>query len=261
MTEQKHIVDLDADQATYLDRANRLACALADLDRRLADMIGGVTWKTARGHEYLYRFWTEPLTRKKRFEGQGRRSPETEAAYEEFRTTKAELEAERAKLRDHVPRISRMMRALNLPVLPGWQAEVLSNLRLVGYAEIPVMLGPAGLLAHASEGSFRLSNVLFKTSDLTLVAEVEADIAMILLTHREDVGLEFRSRGEAVDVVATSETGRRLHVLNQAGLKRSIAEHCRADVADVLLDALENEPLNRGAIATPGADSRRRSRA
>lgn len=108
------LVPYPIEQQRHVNEVIDLLTVLAPLQAESRDLVGGMQWKTIRGHEYLYRYAPDPVTKKKRSTSLGRRSAETEAIYRRFRDR-------RARIKDELPR---------LEALAATQVRVSKALRL-----------------------------------------------------------------------------------------------------------------------------------
>lgn len=89
------------EQQRHVDEVRDLLTVIAPLQAESRDLVGGMQWKTVRGHEYLYRYAPAPLTKKKKSTSLGRRTLETEAIYRRFHDC-------RARIKDELPRLEAM---------------------------------------------------------------------------------------------------------------------------------------------------------
>lgn len=72
------------EQSRHLDEVGDTWRELAPYLLEQQELVGGLQWKTVAGNEYLYRYQPNPITKKKTSTSLGRRSLETEAAYNDF---------------------------------------------------------------------------------------------------------------------------------------------------------------------------------
>ncbi|MEH3119788.1 MAG: hypothetical protein PGN25_19950 [Methylorubrum populi] len=115
---------MDEEQAAHAGRVRELWTSHAPLLREAHDLRGGIIWKKARGHEYLYRYFQDPSTGRKAFVGLGRRSPETEAEHARYLSRRDEVQASLAQSAPRLENAGRVARALRLARLPSFAGEI-----------------------------------------------------------------------------------------------------------------------------------------
>jgi hypothetical protein len=79
------------EQQRHVNEVRDLLSVLAPLQAESRDLVGGMQWKTIRGHDYLYRYAPDPVTKKKRSTSLGRRTPETEVVHRRFLYRRARI--------------------------------------------------------------------------------------------------------------------------------------------------------------------------
>lgn len=133
--------------------------------RAVAALPYDMTWKTASGRDYLYRV----VDRKGNASSQGRRSPETEAAYASFKATKAALQERLDQGGRTLAETAALYRALRLPLLPSPAAAILREADLRGLLGTRLLVvGTNALAAYAIEAGGRLQGIPDETDDFDL---------------------------------------------------------------------------------------------
>lgn len=93
--------------------------------RDFGTLDGGMAWKTVSGADYLCRYRQDPETGKKKFTSLGRRSPETEAAYDAFITRRDAAKQTVYATRNEIALAGRVAKAYGLARMPAKQAEMI----------------------------------------------------------------------------------------------------------------------------------------
>jgi hypothetical protein len=135
------------ERAPYSREQSRHLDEVADTWRELAphlleqqELVGGLQWKTIAGNEYLYRYQPNPITKKKKSTSLGRRSPDTEAAYNDFMLRREIVANAIATSERELESQARVTKALRLGRVPVdiakllrtlWSAQLSDHLLLV----------------------------------------------------------------------------------------------------------------------------------
>ena len=188
------------EQTRHISEATQAWECHSALLRERAALVGGMQWKTLGGHDYLYRYMPDPLTRKKRSTSLGRRTPETESLYRDF-LQRRQAVAEAIE-RDHARQVmqARMTKALHLARMPNVYADVLRVLWLSGVADHMVLMSSHVLFAFESvfAGSIDVDPddaLEFLVRDDHLLDEVVDDLRLALVGFDKTATLERRRSG------------------------------------------------------------------
>jgi hypothetical protein len=105
------------------------------LERLRDDFVGGMQWKSVKGHDYLTRYRRDPVTGEQQSTSLGRRSAETEAVHQGFFEGRARLEDQLADMRPKLATQARMAKALRLTRTPSAVADVLRAVAMTDLVE------------------------------------------------------------------------------------------------------------------------------
>lgn len=119
--------------------------------RTKAQMDGGMTWKSVNGAEYLARYRQDPETGKKRFNSLGRRSAETEAAYNDFVEKRDAARQTVEAGRDGLLLAGRVAKAYSLARMPTKTAEIVRSLWRRSADDQIALFGGSALYAYELE--------------------------------------------------------------------------------------------------------------
>ncbi|MEJ1934839.1 hypothetical protein WDZ92_31955, partial [Nostoc sp. NIES-2111] len=143
---------MDEEQSEHAQRVRELWADRAPLLRLQHELRGGIIWKRARGHEYLYRYRQDTLTGSKVFEGRGRRSPETEAEHAEYLRRRDRVQEHLTRTDSTVETAGRIARAFRLARFPATPAQVVHSLWLEGLLDDRCrMMGATALFGYELE--------------------------------------------------------------------------------------------------------------
>lgn len=127
--------------------------------------IGGMYWKRQEGgYEYLVK--TTPDNRQRRI---GPRNPETEVAYHEFTTRKAELEGRLKSLKGALIEAERANKAYKVGRVPNTVLDVLLALEAAGLGEHFTVVGTHALYAYETAAGVRIIPGALATQDVDLL--------------------------------------------------------------------------------------------
>lgn len=129
------------EQQRHVEEALDLMSVLAPLRAESRDLVGGMQWKTIRGHEYLYRYAPDPVTKKKKSTSLGRRTPETEAVYHRFIERRDRVKGELPRLEEMAATQTRVAKALRLGRISRATGDFLSILGASDLAAHLVLVG------------------------------------------------------------------------------------------------------------------------
>lgn len=136
-----------------------------EAERSLAVLPYGMQWKTVSGADYLY----EITDRRGNGRSLGRRSTETEARYDAYRSEKAALQDRRALSGDKLSETCRLYRALRLPMIASEGAKILREAdrrQLLGSHLL--VIGTNAMAAYALEAGGRIGDLPDETDDFDL---------------------------------------------------------------------------------------------
>lgn len=143
--------------------------------RELDAHSGRMSWKTAKGRDYLWHGHGH--------EGRGRslgpRTPETEAIYASFREAKLATKAQLAATEPDLKRAAAMYVGAGLPVLDSWSAKLFQHLDREGLMGTTVLVvGTNAMPAYQIEAQQRTGQRLHATRDTDIAwygAEIVAE--------------------------------------------------------------------------------------
>jgi hypothetical protein len=143
------------EQSRHLKEVRQTTAQFVPLASRKRQLVGGMQWKTISGKEYLYRYSPDPVTGRKRSTSLGRRSPETEQAYETFLAERAAVTEEYDRLAPVMETQRRVSAALRLGDLRKTDFAVLSALADAGVMTLaPLSRGMAIRAYQVEAGQF-----------------------------------------------------------------------------------------------------------
>lgn len=128
------------------------------------DYVGGMTWKTERGYDYLIK-----IKSKGKRERVGPRSPETERIYEEFHRRKAQLSTRLDNLAEEVAKHERFNKAVRAGRVPNIVVDILNALDAAGIGQHFVVVGTHALYAYETAAGVRISAGEMTTQDIDLL--------------------------------------------------------------------------------------------
>lgn len=109
---------------------------------------GGMTWRKGVGGEFLYHYRVDPETGKKKWTALGKRSPATEATYDDFISRRGEARQTVLTSRDDIKLAGRLVKAHGLAKMPGKHAEVLRSFWLRSLDNQMMLFGGHALLGY-----------------------------------------------------------------------------------------------------------------
>ncbi|BCB28400.1 hypothetical protein SKTS_32860 [Sulfurimicrobium lacus] len=116
--------ELNDNQRRLLVNSIQTYDAWRDVALRHARYKGGMTWKTVKGKQYLYKI----LDRFGHAKSLGARSPETEAIYNDFVSAKASLTSRLKSLEEKLAEQARFNRAGRIGRLPNMIGAIIAQL-------------------------------------------------------------------------------------------------------------------------------------
>lgn len=167
---------MDEEQAVHAEHVRGLWTSHAPLLREAHDLRGGIIWKKARGHEYLYRYFQEPLTGRKAFVGLGRRSPETEAEHARYLSRRDEVQASLAQSMPRLENAGRVARALRLARLPSFAGEIVHGLWRDGLMDGRLrVMGSMAMFGYELDAETLMPSPLVRGNSLCFLVQGDID--------------------------------------------------------------------------------------
>lgn len=142
---------------------------------------GGMYFKREGDYQYLVR--TAPDNRQQRL---GRRSPETEAAYQSFVDGKQQAEARRNALAQALSEAQRLNKALKVGRVPDVVVGVLDALEAAGLGPHFTVVGTHALYAYETAASVRIQAAALATQDVDLLWDARKRVQFVGAMERLD---------------------------------------------------------------------------
>ena len=136
---------------------------------------GGMTWRKGVGGEFLYHYRVDPETGKKKWTALGKRSTETENAYNDFISRRGEARQTVLDSRDDIKLAGRLVKAHGLARMPGKHAEVLRSFWLRSLDNRMALFGGHALLAYEFSTSIQAPAPLIRDENLLFVLKNKPD--------------------------------------------------------------------------------------
>lgn len=172
------VTEMTDNQRRMLVDTRQVWEAYRDAYRRRQSFEGGMTWKTAKGRDYLVRIYSDVLKKKKQT-SLGVRSPETERIFTEFHAGKVAAGERLASLANRLAEQGRLNKAVNLGRVPTVPARILRMLDRAGLLGRNVFVaGTYALLAYESAAGIFIERGLLATGDLDLLMESRARLKL-----------------------------------------------------------------------------------
>ncbi|MGL9620219.1 hypothetical protein QRQ56_19560 [Bradyrhizobium sp. U531] len=170
--EEVDLVQLNIPQAAQFARIEELWPEFGhSLQVLAASDGGGMAWRTVDGIEYLTRYTRQDG--KQKVKSLGRRTPETEAIFEQFESTVLKARRVRRELREDVLMSCKLAKAYGVARLHGRLAETLDWLWYTGASSRLSVFGGTALLAYESGSGILAPAALIKDQHLQFVARTE----------------------------------------------------------------------------------------
>lgn len=239
---------MDRDQAQHAERVLGMWHVHGPLLREQHELRGGMIWKKARGHEYLFRYFQDPDTGTKKFVSQGRRSPETEAAHAAYFARRERVQAQLDRTGGEVERAGRMAQALRMARFPATPARIVQGLWLEGFFDERLMLmGATAILGYELKAGFLAPPSLFRGESLRIMVRDDIDDRLADVVERLTKGAD-----SDFAVVERSED----HLVLDGGRGGRIEVHTMTSLIQYLLDrGLDTDlfyDLLKGVVENPG---------
>lgn len=239
---------MDRDQAQHAERVLRLWETHGPLLREQHELRGGMVWKKARGHEYSFRYFQDPDTGTKKFESQGRRSPESEAAQAAYFARRERVQAQVDRTAREVEMAGRMAQAFRMARFPATPARIVQGLWLEGYFDDRLMLmGATAILGYELKAGFLAPPSLFRGESLRIMVRDGID---------ERLGDVVERLTKAADADFAVVERSQDHLVLDGGRGGRIEVHTLTSLIQYLLDrGLDTDlfyDLLTGVAANPG---------
>jgi hypothetical protein len=160
---------MSPEQRRLLEEMREAAAEFWPLERSRDDFVGGLQWKSVKGHDYLTRYRRDAVTGEQRSTSLGRRSAVTEAMHQRFFEGRASLEEQLAVLNPRLATQARMAKALRLTRTPTAVADVLRAIAITDLVEHITLVGDAALFAYECEFGVLLPNTLMPAGGVDLL--------------------------------------------------------------------------------------------
>jgi hypothetical protein len=163
-------------------------------------------WKTVKGYQYLY----QKNARAGRTPSLGRRSPETERAYSEYRERMAVRQAAQDRARSITEKIreyARIYRSLRLPMLDPVAGAILRLADVRGLlGDALIVVGTNAIGAYELEAQVRFAGNLDATDDFDLTWTAQEKTALSLTTASKTPILDLLKDADDTFTVNTERT-------------------------------------------------------
>lgn len=148
--------------------------------RTAQQYAGGFHWKSVNGQDYLVKV----INRRGGTKGFGRRSPETEAIYEEFIAGKARAKEREASLEASVHELAGMARGVLINRVPSLVAALLRKLDNYGLLGKNLMvIGTNAMYGYESVAGVMFDSGLLATTDVDLLWDSRTRLKLALLDN------------------------------------------------------------------------------
>lgn len=163
--------------------------------RKEAERVkGSLFWKKVGPYEYLAQKVEGKVTYL------GRRSPETEHQFEEFKQKKVQLVQRARKLKESVQSYQRMNKAVRAGAAPTPLVEVLQQLEERGLSEDSVVLGTPALFAYGQPAGVRIEEISSATHG-SMVEDAKHHVQVLVHAPESAVMAALPQIRESVDAV------------------------------------------------------------
>lgn len=173
------VVEMNNNMRRMLVDTQQLWDAFHEAWRRRQSFEGGLTWKKAKGRDYLVRIYSDIGSKGKKQTSLGVRSSETERIFMEFREGKSEAAARVASLGERLDDQARLNKAVRLARVPVIAAKVLRLLDRAGLLGRNISVsGTNSLFAYEAAAGVLVERDLMATGDLDLLMEARAKLRL-----------------------------------------------------------------------------------
>lgn len=226
---------MSAEQTRHLSEVKSLWQTLGPLLRRKRELVGGLQWKKVNGNEYLYRYQPDPITKQKRSGSVGRRSPETEALYEDFIGRRDRLASDLAGIEPALDTQRRVAKALRVARLPDDAAEVLTTLWEDNLLEHVLAMGEIAVTAY--EVSFSRLFPSDREAEMIFLVPDDEEVTDAILSSLQRIDRTYKLIGNAI----TGEKGPRVWTFQRGQILHLASEQMHEDELE-MFEMLLDEP-------------------
>ncbi|MCG8618141.1 MAG: nucleotidyltransferase domain-containing protein [Desulfobacterales bacterium] len=155
--------------------ATQLYEALLDAQIKFRSYRGSMTWKRAKGREYLFRVRDNYGNG----ESLGARTPETEKIYDTFYRNKSKIKSKFKSLRDEVKAHAPVCKSLKIQRVPIIAAKILRELdqrRLLG--DHIIVIGTNALYAYEAAAGVIFENKSIATEDMDILWDIRSKLKL-----------------------------------------------------------------------------------
>lgn len=218
-----------------------------DAARARDEFSGGMQWLTVKGNEYLTRYRRDPVTGEQKSVSLGRRSPDTQAAYDRFIKGRSALDARMDKLRPVMAEQTRMAKALRLSRAPSEVGDVIRAIGLSDMIDHVTVVGEAAVYAYECEMAALLPRELLPEDGLDLlvagVRPTDSIDELVSVLRRARVGARAgRGRGDDVAELRTDE-GLKIRLFTSSSVERVIDRYDSHGGREAARWAQEQSPM------------------
>lgn len=242
------LIPLSDEEARLLDRVGSAWQTYGPALKTKLTIQGNMTWKTAKGTQYLLRYFRDEagaLVNK----SLGRRSPETERLFEDFKARREKARSIVAEGEEAMRLVGRLAKAHGLARMPARHADILRAFWRTSLDEQMLLFSGASLFAFERESRMLAPSELTQDEVLTFVLDPRAE--------QIDFDLIRHAYIEALEVAAAKmdqADGRiRFYSPEQPSLEfvdiRWLADRLDAGAADVMTEAVRGTDYRAVTIA------------
>jgi hypothetical protein len=173
--------ELNGDQSRELINSSQRFEAYRDAQQRERGYRGSMSFVERSGTEYLLRDYYDEKTGLLRQKSLGRRDPNTEAIYQEFKSGKADAAARRQELMESLQRQAAVNRAVRLGRVPEISAKIVRALDDAGLLGHGIkIVGTNAIFAYEAAAAIHLPSELTTTEDIDMLFDARARIRLAL---------------------------------------------------------------------------------
>lgn len=162
-------------QRLFLVESEQLLEIARDIQLKSAAFKGSMKWLKSGEHEYLIRLADHRGNGK----SLGRKSPQTEAIYQQFQMGKAALKARIASARDQLSLQSKLNRAAGMGRLPSAVAKILSLAHSKLNSDNFTVIGTHALFAYETLSGVFFKQELLASGDVDLMFDPRKKLSLI----------------------------------------------------------------------------------
>ena len=217
---------LSYEQLRGLVNAGQLYDAWKDVMEPLSQMPGGMYWRVINSKEYLYQYATEAGRQQTKY--LGRRTPEIEEKYQDFKQAKTDLEERRHGVEKRIKELAPAWRALRLPAIDATAGKILRAFDLdESVRRNLLVIGTYALKAYEVEAAAGFAAGMDATEDLDFTltfgrSNADPDLPRRLLLVLKEVDSSFIVAPSSSNT-AVNKNGYRVDLLVSAANARAMA--------------------------------------